>query len=70
MNEYRYKLSNWNASSQKYGMCEVCGEYVSEVYYQLEDRKYFDDVEQKHDYTQYKCKSLVGHKDCLVSQRR
>lgn len=68
--EYRYKLNNMNESSQKYGVCEVCGKHVSEVYHQIEERKYFDNIDQEYSYTQYKCKNLFGHKDCLISQRR
>lgn len=31
-NEYRYTITNWNESSRKYGVCEVCGKEVSESY--------------------------------------
>ena len=68
--EYRYRLSNWNASSKKYGKCEVCGNEVSEVYHQVEERKYFNELDQEYSYTQHNCKNLVGHKNCLISKRR
>ena len=68
--EYKYTLKSWEASSQKYGNCEVCGQHVTEIYHQTEERKYFDPMDNGFSYTRHNCTDLIGHKDCLVSQRR
>lgn len=69
---YKYRLSKGGASSDKYGLCEVCGGYVSDVYLQTESRWYaFEHHDVKHSgFTQTGCKSLFGHSQCLISKRR
>ena len=61
---YRYKLINTQESSKKYGVCEVCGKHVSEVYHQVEQKQY------TRGWTHYKCNNLFGHKECLENSRR
>jgi hypothetical protein len=71
MKEYRYKLSSSEESSNKYGACEVCGKYCTEVFYQSEERHYEFDHEGKHyeGWTQHGCHALFGHKSCLESKQ-
>lgn len=65
---YRYKLTNTQESSKKYGMCEVCGKHVSEVYHQVEEKQY--NIDGKIGWTQHKCSNLFGHKECLKKLRK
>lgn len=65
---YRYKLTNTQESSKKYGVCEVCGKHVSEVYHQIEERQY--SINDEIGWTQHKCNNLFGHKECLEKSRR
>lgn len=81
---YRYSLKSTGYSSDRYGKCEVCRKHSSEVFHQVEERKYdpnkahIDDlledsaVYQKLDpgWTRNKCFDLWGHKECLISKRR
>ncbi|MDY4127609.1 hypothetical protein [Peptostreptococcus porci] len=64
MDSYRYILKSTNESSKKYGVCEVCGKHVSEVYHQIEERKYTGG------WTQHNCKNLFGHEECLKNIRK
>ena len=54
-----------NGSSIKYGPCEVCGNFVSDMFYQSESRNTDHGIS-----TFAGCHSLFGHEDCLVSKRR
>jgi len=62
---YRYKTSQMHASSDKYGMCEVCGMSVTDVYYQSEARQMASGR-----WTHLGCKALFGHSTCLEGARR
>jgi len=62
--DYKYVLCHSGGSSAKFGPCEVCGKYVSDVFHQLEERKY------KGGYTKDGCVSPFGHEACLRKQRR
>ncbi len=62
---YRYRLVNQNDSSAKYGACEVCRQYASEVFHQIEQRRY-----KPGQWTQEGCKSYFGHRECLESKKR
>jgi len=64
VSKYKYKLISQKESSAKYGLCEVCGKFVSEVFHQIESRKYEDG------YTYAGCKDYFGHKECLESKQR
>lgn len=37
---YHYKLRQQHATSDKYGPCQVCGNYCHDVYYQSEEREF------------------------------
>ena len=63
--KYRYKLGLTQGSSHKYGMCQVCGEFTSDVYYQIEECEY-----EPGKWTHDQCISLFGCKNCLISRRR
>ena len=64
VSKYKYKLISREESSAKYGPCEICGKHVSEVFHQIESRKYEDG------YTYAGCKDYFGHKKCLESKQR
>lgn len=61
---YLYRMVNTGQNSLRYGSCEVCGEPGSEVWYQVEARRY------SRGWTYHECSNLVGHKACLESQRQ
>jgi len=58
----RYRLSCLNASSAKYGNCEICKNHVSEVFLQTSSEEY-----KPGSYAERE--SFFGHKDCLINQR-
>lgn len=68
--EYVYEISSTEQSSNHYGNCEVCGKHVSEVFYQTENRKYFNPIANKQSLTSHQCKNLFGHQECLIGVRR
>ena len=86
VSEYRYRLTSTGYSSHRYGPCEVCGEHASEVFLQLEARRYHfdaDDLASIDDealraeikvegwmWTRHNCYSYFGHKLCLIGKRR
>jgi hypothetical protein len=59
MDEYRYRQSPMRASSNKYGNCEVCGQYVSDVYLQNETRRVMRGW--------FVTSQFFGHRECLDS---
>jgi hypothetical protein len=67
---YKYKISSTGGNSTKYGNCEICGEPATEVFYQSEERKFFNPITQTESYTQDKCICCFGHKKCLESKQR
>jgi hypothetical protein len=72
VNKYRYRLTNTKESSRKYGVCEVCKEYASEVFLQSEERYYrFEEGGKVHEgWTKNNCNSYFGHEECLKNKRR
>jgi hypothetical protein len=70
MSKYHYKLINTNESSKKYGNCEICGQYATEMFHQIEE-KYFKNEFNGENYEGWtEGKSYFGHKDCLEKIRR
>lgn len=68
---YRYRLMSTGDSSRKYGNCEVCGEYATEMFHQVEERRFVDPEEPEREaYTTYRCHNLFGHEECLVNKRK
>lgn len=69
---YKYRLINTGYSSSKYGLCEVCGEYVSEIFHQIEMKRYFIENNCKvlEGWTYNDCHDLFGHKECLLLLRK
>lgn len=59
---YRYKMKSTGHSSAKFGACEVCGNHVSEVFYQTEFKKYSKGWSM--------IQGWFGHKECLERERR
>ncbi len=53
--EMSYRLINQNCSSQKLGNCEVCGKWVSEVWFRTHEKPF---VNGRH-------LDRFGHKECL-----
>lgn len=69
--KYRYQLYSTGESSSKYGNCEVCGKYASEVWYQSEERTYEPLPGEKGPFWTWEgCRSWFWHKKCLVSKQR
>lgn len=66
---YGYRISNTKASSSRYGNCEICGEYVSEVFLQVEAQRFIDGMGDLS-WTYHECKTLFGHEKCLTENRR
>lgn len=69
---YKYRIFRCCASSDKYGPCEVCGEFVSDVHHQTESRSYEFKLGRKihSGFTTHECKNLFGHRECVESKRR
>lgn len=61
---YRYRLTTTRYSSRRYGDCEVCGKYCTEVYLQVEERKY------EGGWTRLDCTDHFGHEKCLKGVQR
>lgn len=67
--DYVYRMSTTGSCSQRYGVCEVCNNHVSEVYLQSEGRLYINDTKELA-VTYANCNTTFGHKECLLSVRR
>jgi hypothetical protein len=63
---WRYTLSRKGCTSQRLGNCEICGEYVNDVYYQGEEKRFI----YRFDDTWLSGKGIFGHKECLIDVRR
>lgn len=61
---YRYRMESTGDSSAKYGPCEVCGKHCTEIFHQVEERRY------GNEWTQAGCNNDFGHADCLKAKRR
>ena len=66
MSEYRYRLSSTGYNSNRYGNCEVCGKYVTEVFIQTKTKHY----KFEHNGVVYEGWShqgdAFGHEKCLL----
>lgn len=62
---YTYKMFGPKGDSYKYGNCEVCGEFCSTIYHQVEGKEY-----EPGSITHFNCHSMFGHEDCLISIRK
>jgi hypothetical protein len=67
---YRYSLTNQRVTSDKLGACQVCSSHVSEVYHQIEERRFEVPEINRIGWTTNKCFSYFGHQQCLESKRR
>jgi hypothetical protein len=56
-------------SSERFGECEICGQYVVNVYHQVESKGYSKSDGTKG-WTMNGCSDVYGHEQCLISQRR
>ena len=70
----RWALTDWQASSVKYGACEVCGKHCTEVYHQAENLRFdLDEIDiadgLTDGWTYHGATDLVGHESCLRSAR-
>ena len=64
MNEpkkFRYKLTRQKGTSDKFGNCEICGKFVSDVYSQTRYRQTPTGEARDGD--------AFGHKDCVLELR-
>lgn len=69
---YVYRIRSTGETSAKFGACMVCAEYVSDVHLQVEGVTFMadhGDVEHLA-VTHHECKTLFGHRECLVGARR
>ncbi len=66
---YHYKLVRMRASSEKYGKCEVCNEFSSDVYLQVETKDYVNRLNGIRQ-TAHNCIDLFGHLECLKNSQR
>ena len=62
MTKYQYNLKQQYASSDKYGKCEVCGKFVSDVHSQSKERRLM--FAEKEHWIQDGI--TFGHKECLI----
>jgi hypothetical protein len=72
MNKYRYCIKSTGGSSDKYGVCSVCGKHVTEVFNLIEERYYNIEKDNKifEGWTKNQCYDIFGHKECLESKQR
>ena len=68
LSQYRYSVRRLNATSARYGPCEICRQHVSDMCYQMEEKR-FSYGGQLH-WTTYECNSRFGHEQCLAGTRR
>lgn len=68
--DYRYSLEYTGRSTHSLGNCEVCGQHAEEVFHQTEERYYVYKGLGRVGWTTYGCRSLFGHKSCLLAARR
>ncbi len=59
--KFRFRLTDWRASSHKFGPCELCKKHVNDVYH-LTIEEQIEDTGGKF-FTQHFGK--VGHEECL-----
>ena len=64
MTKYRYRLIPQHASSDKYGKCDICRKFVSDVYHQIEEKNY-----NVTEWTHAGCFDYFGHKECLETRQ-
>lgn len=62
---YRYRLSRLHATLDKYGVCEICGKFVADVFHQTEARR-----TSQGTWTHSGCHNIFGHYNCLMDARR
>jgi hypothetical protein len=62
-----YRLTRVGSSSDQYGICECCGEYVDSVYLLTQMRRYMRSDGRTESVTHHRCFQYFGHKDCLSS---
>jgi hypothetical protein len=67
--QYSYKLSATGGNSQKYGSCQVCGKYATEVFMQWQSKYYFSPAYGIGGWTYSGCVVLFGHEQCLRTRR-
>jgi hypothetical protein len=69
---YRYSSTPTGCTSDKLGMCEVCGKKVNEVFLQSEERRYAINYKGvvHEGWTGHKCNNSFGHEECMLSIRK
>ena len=66
---YRYRIYRIGASSERFGECDVCGQHVPDVWKLTETQRCTTEDGEVF-WTYHDCRSLFGHKDCLMRARR
>ncbi len=65
---YVYRIGTTGHSSARLGVCEVCGEHATEVFFQVEGMTFDNDGVIA--VTHYECTNLFGHRECLLKSRK
>ncbi len=60
-----YRLTDLEYSSRRFGLCEICGKHVSEVYLQSD----FKEVVSNGKAHWRQISTTFGHVDCLLGRR-
>ena len=68
--ERRYRLSRTGYGSDRYGPCDICGKRADSVYYQREERLYWNPIFWRYSWTGEGCEDHMGHRECLEKIRR
>lgn len=64
---HAYRLKSTGASSDKYGLCEICNKHCSEVFGQTEVKGFiFESKVEKY----AEGGRIYGHLDCLKSKQK
>lgn len=67
MSEFIYEIKSTKRSSEYFGVCEVCKQHATEVFYQKKYVPYFSKLLKRM--SKSLVSSLFGHENCLLSQR-
>lgn len=68
--DFVYTLVRTGASSDKYGSCEICGEFAADVYLQRREARIdLNPIHGRKGRTYRGCSTLFGHKECLLRKR-
>lgn len=67
--ETQYTLHHTGNSSAKYGDCEICGKWVSDVYHQTAHINFVDSEGRDAESSIENAATVFGHENCLLQAR-